>query len=218
MTWHDEDSPKPKLRGVLHYWAGMITLGASVMLLAMAPTTKGQLAAALHGGSLTLLFFVSATYHRFTWSNRVRAWLHRADHAAIFVLIAGSYSSAALLALPPSMGRAMLYTVWTGALVGVLQALFWMRAPKRLTLPLYLALGFAVLPFIKAIHFAYTLSQLALFWVGNVSYLVGTVIYGSEKPDLLPEVFGYHELFHVLTIVAGWSHFALCAVMVRGSG
>jgi hemolysin III len=145
---------KPSLRGVLHQWAAPVALGAGIVLVAMAPDLRAGLACAVFATSLVTLFTVSATYHRVTWQPAARAWMRRADHASIFVLIAGTYTPIALLGLPAATGTKLSLLVWTGAALGVLQSLFWVHAPKWVVAVLAVAVGWSIVPYLGEVRHA----------------------------------------------------------------
>jgi hemolysin III len=208
---------KPLLRGLLHQLAAACALGAGGVLVSVAPTPRAAAAAALYSASLVLLFAVSATYHRVQWSTRARAWMRRADHASIFVLIAGTYTPIALFGLPGPSGEQLLWAIWGGALLGVLQSLFWVSAPKPLTAALAVAVGWTLVPFWGEARAVLGGGQLGLVVGGGVAYTLGALAYASKRPNPRPGVFGYHEVFHALTIVGAGLHFAAVLQLVRGA-
>lgn len=212
----ERESIKPQMRGVLHHWAALVAAGATAAVLAMAHTPRAMLAIAAHGLSLVTLLSVSATYHRLTWQPRSRLWMKRADHSAIFLLIAGTYTPVALIALPQAIGMKLLALVWAGALAGIAQSLLWVTAPRALIVALYLSLGWAIIPFASDVHRALSWTQLALLYGGGVAYSLGAGAYGFKRPNPKPGVFGYHEVFHGMTIIACTMHFAMMVLMVRG--
>ncbi len=134
---------KPRLRGVSHQYAAYIAAPLGLLLTLKASTRKAAIGSLVYTASLVVLFSISALYHRPTWQPQQRQWMRRLDHAAIFFLIAGTYTPICLLALPGSPGEQLLLTVWTGALLGVAQSLFWVTAPKTFVTALYLLLGWA---------------------------------------------------------------------------
>ncbi len=207
---------KPKLRGVLHQWAAVWALGAGVALAAMAPTGRIAFAVGLYALSLVALFTVSATYHRVQWSVEARARMRRADHASIFLLIAGTYTPVAMIALPAEVGNRLLLAIWIGAAVGVLQSLFWVHAPKVLTAVLAVAVGWTMVPYFGEVRRALDLGTLLLLGIGGLAYTVGAVAYAAKRPNPKPGVFGYHEVFHLLTLVGAATHFAAVVLIVRG--
>ena len=172
-------------------------------MAATAPSLRGTWAALGFTFALVLLFTVSATYHRVHWTAEKRAWMRRADHASIFVLIAGTYTPIALVGLPNDVGNRMLIIVWCGAALGVLQTLFWIRAPKVVTALLAIACGWVVLLDWDAAVASLNAFQVRWLVAGGVVYSVGALFYATKRPNPVPGVFGYHEMFHLCTIIAG---------------
>jgi len=208
---------KPKLRGVLHQFAAVGVLGAGGVLVSMAPTARAAAAAALYAISLVVLFSVSATYHRVDWSPRGRVWMRRMDHASIFILIAGTYTPIALLGVAGTAGDSLLRAIWCGALVGVLQSLFWVQAPKVVTAALAVGVGWTLVPYLDEARHALGAVELSLILAGGVAYTLGAVAYALKRPDLRPGVFGYHELFHALTLVGAGLHFVVVLRLVQAA-
>lgn len=203
------------MRGVLHEWAALAALAGGVLLVATAPRSRSRAAAAVFAASLAAQFAVSATYHRRTWGARGRVMMRRFDHAAIFVLIAGTYTPICLLALEPRTGNSLLAREWTGAGAGVVLSMAWPGAPRLLRAALYLGLGWMILPHARQAAEALGAARLSLVALGGVLYSLGAAVYVARKPDLLPRVFGYHELFHAFTIAASAAHGAVVASLVR---
>ncbi len=203
----------PLLRGVSHEVAAAFALAGWVALVRAAPGPRPAVAAAVYGLALTAQFGVSALYHRPSWGTRARLLMRRLDHAAIFLLIAGTYTPVCLL-LPGSAGRTLLAAVWAGALAGMILSAAWPLAPKWLMAGLAIALGWAVVPVLPALHAAIGPGGLALLLSGGVAYTVGAVVYASRRPDPFPRVFGYHEVFHALVIVAAVCHYVAVAGVV----
>lgn len=210
-------SQKPSLRGVSHHAAALVALGAGLVLVALAPPGRATVASAVYSASLVTMFSVSALYHRPTWSPSARQWMRRLDHAAIFLLIAGTFTPFGLLALEGEAASEMLLVAWGGALLGICQTLLWVRAPKALKAMLYLALGWAAVPYMPALLEALGSGGLALLAVGGILYSGGALIYVLRRPNPLPESFGYHEVFHVLVILASACHFIAVLDVVRTS-
>jgi hemolysin III len=201
---------KPLLRGVSHEVASVFALVGGVLLLRDAPGPRAALAAGIYGAALTAQFGVSALYHRRRWGDRARLVLRRLDHAAIFLLIAGTYTPIGLL-LPGTQARMLLAVVWAGAAAGVALSIAWPYAPKWLVAALCVALGWAVVPVLPALRLAVGPSGLALLVAGGAAYTVGALVYATRRPDPFPQVFGYHEVFHALVIVAAACHYAAVA-------
>ena len=208
---------KPALRGVLHQWAAVFALGAGTGLVALAPTPTARLAVAVYSTSLALLFTVSAVYHRFDWPNDVRMWLRRADHASIFLLIGGTYTPVALLAIGGADARQLLTLVWCGAALGILVSLLWPGAPKFVGAVIAVAVGWTIVPYVGALARALHPAELWLIVLGGVAYTVGALVYAMKRPDPWPRTFGYHEIFHALTLVGAGLHLAAVLSIVRSA-
>jgi hemolysin III len=218
MTSHVSQTPllaeKPLLRGVSHEIAAAVSLAGWVFLAATAPGPGARAAAHVYGASLVSLFAVSALYHRITWSPGARAWMRRLDHSAIFLLIAGTYTPFCLLVGGPT-GLGLLAVVWTGAALGILRAVLWVRAPKPLVAAIYVALGWVLLPVLPRLRAVLEAGGLALLAAGGALYTIGAVVYTTRRPDPAPRVFGYHEVFHALVIGAAACHFAAVAAVLQ---
>ena len=206
---------KPRLRGVSHQIAFVAALVGWVLLMEVAPGTRARLAGSAYGASLAFMFGVSALYHRPTWRPGPRRFLRSFDHASIFVLIAGTYAPLCL-ALEPTRGFPLLAFVVTGALFGILKAILYPDAPRYLAVPIYLLLGWAVLPVLPAVNRTVGPQGLVLLALGGLTYSAGALIYWARRPDPLPGIFGYHEVFHLLVVVAAACHFAVVLPIVRG--
>jgi hemolysin III len=208
---------KPKLRGWLH--AGMVplTVAAGIVLIALAPSTPARIAAAVFSVTAWLLFGTSAVYHRGNWSPRVAAVLKRLDHSNIFLIIAGSYTPFALL-LPGDQARTMLTIVWTGAIAGVLFRVLWVHAPRWLYTPIYVALGWVAVFYLGPLlqHGGPTI--VALIATGGLLYTVGALVYGVKRPNPSPRWFGFHEIFHSLTVAAFAVHYVAASMSVYSAG
>jgi hemolysin III len=201
---------RPRLRGWLHLWAFAVSVAAGIVLVSVTGATRGAdaaLATSIYAVTVCLLFGTSAVYHRVKWSRESRhAVLARLDHSMIFVFIAGTYTPFALLAMPERTGQVVLTVVWLGALAGVLLKTSWITAPRWLGLPLYLALGWvAVFVLPDLLQYA-GVAAFVLVAVGGLIYTVGGIVYGLRRPDPWPLVFGYHEVFHLCTVVAATCH------------
>jgi hemolysin III len=201
---------KPLLRGVSHEIAALAALAAWIGLTAAAPSPRARLAGSVYGASLVALFTVSALYHRPTWAPRARLLWRRLDHSAIFLLIAGTYTPFCLL-LGGRSGHALLAVVWTGAALGVLQAVAWPTAPKPLVAVVYLILGWVVVPVLPTLRLELGPIYIAFLAAGGIAYSLGAAVYAFRRPDPFPRVFGYHEVFHALVVAAAVFHFVAVA-------
>jgi hemolysin III len=201
---------KPRLRGWLHAYAAVISIVSGATLVAVAAATHGSRAGAttaVYAATVTLLFGTSALYHRLNWGPRARALMRRLDHSMIFVFIAGTYTPIAALTLSRNDAIVVLTVVWAGALIGVLLQTAWPSAPRWLSVPCYIALGWvAVFVMPEVLHNA-GVAALTLIVAGGVIYTVGGIVYGLKRPNPLPGVFGFHEVFHLCTLVAAICHY-----------
>jgi hemolysin III len=205
--------PKPLLRGVSHEVAAGFALAGWVTLVHSAPGPRAAAAAAVYGLALFAQFAISALYHRPRWDTRARLVMRRLDHAAIFMLIAGTYTPFCLL-LPPGTGGWLLALVWSGAVAGMILSVAWPMAPKWLMAALTVGLGWAIVPTLPALGAAIGAGGLLLLGAGGVAYTLGAVVYATRVPNPSPRVFGYHEVFHALVIVAAILHYAAVAGVV----
>jgi hemolysin III len=202
---------KPRLRGVLHQYAFFVALVLGAALVAAASGGRERLAAAVYAFSVAGLLGTSALYHRRDWNLRARMWMRRLDHAMIFVLIAGTYTPFALLVLHGGLARAILIVVWAGALAGTVLNLLWTSAPKPVTAAVYLAMGWVAIAALPQMARAIGAVGVGLVLLGGVLYTAGAVIYALRRPNPVPGVFGYHEVFHALVVAAAAAHFAAVA-------
>lgn len=198
---------KPRLRGWLHLGMAPLALAGAIVLIVLAPTTPGRLSAVVFGATAVMLFTTSAIYHRGTWSPRTQALLKRMDHANIFLIIAGTYTPFAVMALPPDQSRTLLIFVWTGALLGVGFRVLWVGAPRWLYVPVYIVLGWVAVFFLGSFAQYGGAAFVTLIAVGGGLYTLGAVVYGTKRPDPAPRWFGYHEIFHAFTIAAFVCHY-----------
>ncbi len=209
---------KPRLRGWIHAGVAPLVLVASVVLVALSPTPAARWSTAVFGLSAVLLFGTSAVYHRGRWSPRVAGVLRRMDHTNIFLIIAGTYTPLAVLLLPASTARVLLVVVWTGALLGLLARVFWLNAPRWLYVPIYVALGWVAVGFLPQFWRTGGPGIVWLIAVGGLAYTVGALVYGLKRPNPSPRWFGFHEVFHVLTVVGYTCHYAAVAVAASRAG
>jgi hemolysin III len=205
---------KPRLRGVLHQYASLVFAGLGIALVASAHGAVERAAAAVFAASVALTFGVSALYHRITWTPAARRLMRRLDHAGVYLLIAGTYTPFGLLVLSGAWRTTVLAIVWGGAALAIVQQVVWVDAPKWLAAVVAVALGWVgVAAFPQLV--AHTGSVGAtLLAIGGVLYTVGAVVYARKRPDPRPHVFGYHEVFHSLTILAVASQYVAIAFFV----
>jgi hemolysin III len=188
----------------------VVSIAAGVTLVSVAAAVRGGPAGAstgVYAATVTALFGTSALYHRINWAPRARGVMKRLDHSMIFVFIAGTYTPVAVLTLHRSSAIPVLIVVWSGALTGVLLKTVWPGAPRWVSVPCYLGLGWVgvfVLP--QLMHTA-GVAALVLIIIGGVFYSLGAVVYGTKRPDPWPGTFGFHEVFHLCTLVAAVCHY-----------
>jgi hemolysin III len=209
---------KPRLRGVLHQYAFFVSVPCGVALILAASAGRARLAAVIYAGAVSALLGTSALYHRVTWRPAARRWMRRLDHSMIFVLIAGTYTPVALLVLKGSLADVILIVLWAGAVGGVLFKLLWIDAPKWVLATVYIVLGLVSAAVLGQLPAAIGWLAVAGLVSGGVLYTVGAVVYASGRPNPVPAVFGYHEVFHVLVIAAAALHYAVIAFAVLPRG
>lgn len=208
---------KPRLRGWLHAGMAPVALLAGMVLIVLAPSRNGRITAAVFTVTAFMLFATSAVYHRGSFSPRMTDLLKRLDHSNIFLIIAGSYTPFALL-LPRAQAMTMLIIVWSGAIAGVLFRVFWLGAPRWLYVPIYVALGWVAVFYLGPLWTHGGATVLALIVTGGLLYTLGALVYGIKRPNPSPRWFGFHEIFHALTILAFVSHYiAATIVLHRGA-
>jgi hemolysin III len=216
---HVQDSApaKPLLRGVFHQIAAPVAFGASALLAAAATPGRARTAALVYGATLFALFLTSALYHRPNWPPRARALMRRLDHAAILLLIAGTYTPFCLV-LGGKAGNALLVLIWVGAALGLLRAILWARAPRPIVAAIYVLLGWVVVPVMPSLLAVLGTPAVALLGAGGLVYTLGAVVYATKRPDPIPRILGYHEVFHAMVIAAAALHFAVAAMAIRALG
>ena len=203
---------KPTWRGWIHAGTFPVAVAAGIVLIVLAEGAAAKWAAAVFMATSVLLFGNSALYHRFNWRPTTKAVLKRIDHANIMLLIAGTYTPIAVLALPPQKGLLLLALVWSGALLGILFRVFWINAPRWLYVALYLLLGWAAVMYLVDLLQA-SVAMMVLVIVGGLLYTGGAVCYALKKPNPWPGHFGFHEIFHVCTVLAFLCHWTACLLI-----
>nr|WP_314648149.1 hemolysin III family protein [uncultured Microbacterium sp.] len=203
---------KPTWRGWIHAGTFPVAIAAGIVLIALAQGAPAKWASAVFMVSSLLLFGNSALYHRVDWSPRVKVVLKRIDHANILLLIAGTYTPIATLALPPEKGVLLLCLVWGGAVLGILFRVFWIHAPRWLYVALYLLLGWAAVMYLGDLLQA-SVAMMVLVVVGGLLYTGGAIVYALKRPNPWPGHFGFHEIFHVCTVLAFLCHWAACLII-----
>lgn len=197
------------MRGWLHTYAFFVALVGGTVLCAIAATRPGWaplVSCLIYSVTVCGLFGTSALYHRRVWSERGYQIMRRMDHSMIFVFIAGTYTPLCALLLDRQMATLMLGLVWGGALAGVAVKLIWPHAPRWVSAPLYLALGWVSVAILPQILHQGGVTVLVLLAVGGAIYSVGAIFYALRRPNPWPTVFGHHEFFHACTLIAALCH------------
>jgi hemolysin III len=205
---------KPRLRGVFHQAGFFVAVPAGIALALAAQGSEKRAGAIVFASTVAAMFGASALYHRRAWSPRWRPWLRRLDHAGIFALIAGTYTPVALIVLHGGWQISVLAVAWSGALAGILVRLFWVDAPTWLAALLGILLGWVGVIVFPQLLDRIGLAGTLLLLAGGIFYTLGALIYARQLPNPLPEIFGFHELFHAFTIVAVALHYVVIAFFV----
>lgn len=205
---------KPRLRGALHALAFPAVLVAGVFLVALGQSGPARISAAIYVLTSASLFGVSGWYHRATVRPRTAEALRRADHANIYLIIAGTYTPFAVLALTGTARVLLLSIIWAGALAGVVFRVLWIGAPRWLYTTLYVALGWTAVFFLPQLWPGAGALPSVLVFGGGILYSLGGLVYGIKRPDPSPRWFGFHEVFHAFTVAAYISQFAGVALLV----
>ncbi len=205
---------KPLLRGWIHAVAAPLALAAGVVLVWRAPTVPAAVSVGVFAACAVTLFTMSAVYHLGTWSPRVRLVLRSIDHADILILIAGTYTPVAVLALHGATRLAILCVVWAAAILGAVFRLTWTGLPRWVYVPLYVGLGWAAIFVLPQFLHGAGPAALALAIAGGMLYTLGALAYGLRRPDPWPCVFGFHEIFHACTVAAFACQYGAIALII----
>ncbi len=206
---------KPKLRGWLHAGTFPLAVLLGAVLVLLSPDAKTRVVTAIFAVTASMLFGVSAIYHRGEWSLATARLLKRLDHANIFLIIAGTYTPFSVLLLPAGHARVLLWIVWSGALLGVAFRVLWVGAPRWLYVPVYIALGWVAVVYVPQFWHGAGTGIMTWVLIGGVCYTVGAVIYGFRRPNPSPRYFGFHEVFHAFTVVAFLAHYVGVSLAVH---
>jgi hemolysin III len=207
---------KPLLRGHFHQAMFFIFLGAVVPLLMRTKTTIEFVAILIYAVCALLMFGTSSLYHRIYWSPKNRALWKKADHAGIYLMIAGSFTPIALIGLEGPDGIKLLTIIWLVASVGIIQSFFFVHLPKYVSALIYVIAGYLIIPYVSELHGSMGFHNLVLLVLGGVSYTLGAIGYGLKRPRLNPKYFGYHEVFHLFVNLGAAFHFFAIASLIRG--
>ena len=201
------DYSKPLLRGVSHQVMFFVSIIACIILIFQCKAVIEFISTSIYSIGLLTMFGFSSLYHRLKCSIKIKLLLRKLDHCGIFIMIAGSFTPICLLALPAESGNKLLIIVWSLAFIGIIQSFVFLRMHRWLRAVLYLSVGYMALPFIKVLYLSLSLYKLVLVGGGGVVYSLGAITYGLKLPKLSPNIFGYHEMFHLLVVAAAIMHF-----------
>lgn len=207
---------RPAWRGRIHRYAAFIAVPLFVVLIALADSPTHRVACTLYGLGVTTMLAVSAVYHSAGISPRLRGRLRRVDHSTILLAVAGSYTGIATLALDGAPERRLLTFVWSAAIAGIAVRMTWLRAPYPIIAAVYVVVGWSALIELNALLAALSTSDTALVVAGGLLYTAGAVVYGLRRPNPSPAVFGYHEVFHALVVLAAATHLVAAFRLVGG--
>ena len=203
---------------MLHEIAFWLAVVAGPLLFAAADGPRERLGSAVFAASVVACFGASALYHRVKWPPQIRVWMRRIDHAGVYLMIAGTYTPVSLLALHGKWRSVVLAVVWTGAAAAIVLKFAWITAPKWLAAGLGIALGWVAVVALPELVRSLDAAAVVLLVAGGLAYTAGAIVYARGRPDPVPSVFGYHELFHALTIVGVACQYSAIAFFVVGVG
>jgi len=193
---------RPVLRGVFHQIGFAVSLVVGTLLIVGADGAREHVAAAVFAAAVAVCFGSSALYHRITWTPQLRLWMRRVDHAGVYLLIAGTYTPVCLLVLTGAWRWTVLAIVCAGSGAAAIFKFVWVVAPKWLAAVIGITLGWAAVPILPQLASRLDPAGVALLGAGGLVYTAGAIVYARRRPDPVPAVFGYHELFHALTLIA----------------
>ncbi|HKX68739.1 MAG TPA: hemolysin III family protein [Intrasporangium sp.] len=205
---------KPRLRGWLHLGMFPVALVGGIVLVLLSDPGAVRTACAVFTVSATLLFGVSAVYHRGSWGPRMAALLKRFDHSNIYLIIAGTYTPFAVTLLPGDEARLLLTIIWLAAIAGVAFRIAWTSAPRWLYTALYIALGWAAVFYVVPFWRSGGPLVGSLIALGGLLYTAGGIVYGAKRPNPSPRWFGFHEVFHAFTLGGFTAHFSAVALAI----
>lgn len=209
---HPSGDWRPRWRGRIHAIALLCTVPAGAVLAVLTPGGIARVAVLVYVASLMALYSTSASYHLFTRTYRAQRTMQQVDHAMVYVLIAGTYTPVCLLGLPSPLRWIFLAAIWGMAAVGMGLKVAW-RA-RRTAAALYMVIGWAVVAVLPWAQSRTGWASLTLYALGGVIYTVGAVLFYLKRPRLKPLVFGYHEVWHVMTVVAAVLQFVALGMLV----
>lgn len=209
--------PPPALRGHVHAAALPAVLAAGIVLVALAPTAGARVASALYLAAGCALFGASAAYHLLRRPGRAGRVLRRLDHSGIYLVIAGTYTPFAVLALGGAARAAVLAVVWGGALAGIALRFLWEGSPRWVEVPLFMVLGWTAAFVVPDLLSGAGVAAFVLVAAGGGVYSLGAVVFATRWPNPAPRVLGFHEVFHLLTVAAFVTQYVGVSLVVYGA-
>lgn len=200
---------KPLMRGYIHQAAFVVAVGACALLITQSHGYAEFISNLIYSLSLIGLYGVSALYHVPMWGHRAYKVIRRIDHAAIFILIAGSATPICLFGIKGKLGIELITIIWTTVIVGMLITVLWSHAPKGVRSIIYITVGWFIVPYFSEIKSSLGAMNISLLVAGGVTYTIGALVYAWKRPDPIPHIFGYHEIFHILVVIASALHFSV---------
>ena len=198
---------QPLFRGVSHRAAFIASVTLAPIVVVSAPGVWPRLITGLYSTAITALFGVSALYHRVNWGPVGKKRLQKFDHVTIFFAIAATYTPVAVFALSAWAAKLVLALVWGGAAIGAFIRIRFTQAPKWVVAGPYLVVGWCLLAVVQDAWHQLGVLEFVLFLTGGLLYTAGAVVFASQRPDPWPSTFGFHEIFHSLTIAAASLHY-----------
>lgn len=206
---------KPLLRGHFHQAMFFIMVGASIPLLIRCDTSLKRVAIIIYSLCTLTMFGISSLYHRVNWNDQKRLIWKKLDHSGIFIMIAGTFTPIAILGLDYNSGTKLLFTIWSVAIIGIIQSIFFVNIPKMMSSIIYLFAGYLILPYLSQLRISIGDKNIGLVVFGGVVYSLGALSYGFKWPKLKPQIFGYHEVFHVLVNFGAALHFLVINSLIN---
>jgi hemolysin III len=215
MTQNARMKTKPLLRGHFHQAMFFIALGACIPLIVRCNTTPERLSIIVYSLCVLTMFGISTLYHRVTWNLELRLLWKKLDHAGIYLMIAGSFTPVAVLGLDPQASTKLLITIWSVAFIGILQSIFFVNVPKYVSSILYVIAGYLILPYLSELKNTIGTTNIWLIVAEGIAYSLGAISYGLKRPVFNPQVFSYHEVFHLFVNLGATLHFIVVSSLIR---
>ena len=212
-----DPAARPLFRGRLHQLAFVVAIPAGIAVVLSAKPVHARVAATVYAVALVGLYGISASYHRLARTPRARTIMQRLDHSMIYIFIAASYTPFALLVLHGPWAISILVAVWVGALAGVLLKMLRLEGTAKLSYVMYLMLGWAIVAALPEMIHGLSTADLALLIVGGLLYSLGAAVLAFRRPDPLPTIFGYHEVWHTMVVAAAGCHYLIIRSVVAAA-